>query len=104
MRISQIKQELDERGVTYRGLLEKSEFVDLLIDARERGITASPTASAGVGGGNAEATRSGEDGAEKRTDGFDPSYKDVEVSERANEQASNANYLNHFLSRPFVGA
>lgn len=82
MRISQIKQELEERGVTYRGLLEKSEFVDLLIDARESGITAPTTASAGVGGGNAEVTGSGGDDAEKRTDGFDPSYKDVEVSKQ----------------------
>lgn len=82
MRISQIKQELDERGVTYRGLLEKSEFVNLLIDARERGITAPPMASAGVGGGNAEATGSGDGDAEKRTDEFDPSYKEVEVSKQ----------------------
>ncbi|CAN0459823.1 unnamed protein product, partial [Laminaria digitata] len=54
MRVSLIKKELDERGVVYRGLLEKSEFVELLVDARARGITAPPADGGGDGGGGAE--------------------------------------------------
>lgn len=76
MRISAIKQELDERGVGYRGLLEKSEFVDLLVDARAKGITAPPPPASGGDGG---ASASGEGGAGPKKDGFDPSYKEVEV-------------------------
>ncbi|CAN0344020.1 unnamed protein product, partial [Ectocarpus sp. 13 AM-2016] len=47
MRVSAMKKELDERGVGYRGLFEKSEFVDLLVDARAKGITAPPPSSSG---------------------------------------------------------
>lgn len=78
MRISAIKQELDERGVGYRGLLEKSEFVDLLVDARAKGITAPPP-PAGDDGGDGAGAAAGEGGAGPKTDGFDPSYKEVEV-------------------------
>lgn len=77
MRISAIKQELDERGVGYRELLEKSEFVDLLVDARAKGITAPPPASGGDG--DASASASAEGGAGPNKDEFDPSYKEVEV-------------------------
>lgn len=78
MRVSQIKKELDERGVSYQGLFEKSEFVDLLLDARVRGITAP----AGTGDtGDENQSRDGVPGAAGSSDnGFDPVYKDVEVS------------------------
>lgn len=78
MRVSAIKKELDERGVGYRGLFEKSVFVELLVDARAKGITAPPP-GADVAGGDAagEGDGSGEKTGEK--DGFDPSYKEVEV-------------------------
>lgn len=85
MRISLIKKELNERGVGYVGLLEKSEFVDLLVDARARGITAPSGGGDGGstgGDGGREDDQSGasagsvKDGA---GNGFDPSYKEVEV-------------------------
>ncbi|CBJ33826.1 hypothetical protein Esi_0630_0002 [Ectocarpus siliculosus] len=53
MLVSAIKEELDERGVRYRGLFEKSEFVDLLVDARAKGITAPPPSSSGDTDGGA---------------------------------------------------
>ncbi|GAB5359097.1 hypothetical protein AAMO2058_000515200 [Amorphochlora amoebiformis] len=34
MKIKEIKAELDERGVDYKGLLEKSEYVNLLVQAK----------------------------------------------------------------------
>lgn len=77
MRMSQIKNELDERGVSYRGLLEKSEFVDLLVDARARGVTAPPPSSGD--GRVSDADDSGAQDNEPRKGGYDPSYKDVEV-------------------------
>ena len=101
MRTSQIKQELDERGVPYRGLLEKSEFVDALVDARARGITA--TASGDDGGG--KATAADEDGAEdaagaeKDNDGFDSSYKDVEASKRVTAKSRPATAFGRVLRR-----
>lgn len=72
-----MKKELDERGVSYRGLLEKAEFVDLLVDARVRGITA-PT---GGGEGGADGGDSTDAGPKKGE--YDPSYKDVKVRERS---------------------
>lgn len=76
MRVSAIKKELDERGVGYRGLFEKSEFVELLVDARAKGITAPPPSSSGDtdGGGT-----SGEGASGQAQDTADPTYKDVEV-------------------------
>lgn len=98
MRVSMMKKELDERGVGYRGLLEKSEFIELLVDARARGITA-PSASAtddgsggggdGRGGREEGGGRGGEEGSASASsdsntrgqeDGFDPTYKEVEAS------------------------
>lgn len=83
MRISAIKKELDQRGVGYRGLLEKSEFVDLLVDARAKGTTAPPSAGGDDGGGEeggaAAAGAPGGGGAGAKKDEFDPSYKEVEV-------------------------
>lgn len=82
MRVSAIKKELDERGVGYIGLFEKSEFVELLLDARAKGITAPPPGTDSNVGGDAagEGASSGEKTGGK--DGFDPSYKEVEVCQQ----------------------
>lgn len=97
MKISAIKKELDERGVSYRGLFEKYEFVELLVDARVRAITAPP---AGVSngdsyrssGGGGDDGNSGTDSSSSDTD-VDPSYKDVEVSERGKRGVQKYLYL-----------
>jgi hypothetical protein len=39
MKIKEIKAELEERGVEWRDLLEKNEFVQRLVEARVKGIT-----------------------------------------------------------------
>ncbi|CAN0049786.1 unnamed protein product, partial [Discosporangium mesarthrocarpum] len=72
MRVSEIRKELDERGVSYTGLFEKSEYVSLLADARAKGITRGPgsRASGGVGGSKVKGGGKGE---------YDPSYRDLKV-------------------------
>lgn len=77
MRISAIKKELDERGVGYRGLFEKTEFVELLVDARAKGITAAPLPAPADADGDAGGAEGA--GASKDKEAFDPSYKEVEV-------------------------
>ena len=81
MRVSMMKKELDERGVDYRGLLEKSEFVDLLVDARARGITAPSATSGddGADGGEEKEGAGAPSGSKEDENGFDPSYKEVKV-------------------------
>lgn len=101
MRISAIKKELDERGVGYRGLFEKTEFVDLLIDARAKGITAPPPADADAdtdeGGRGTEGT-----GANTNKDAFDPSYKEVEVCVPHVRGADNGREAVLFCCQPVV--
>lgn len=84
MRVSAIKKELDERGVGYRGLFEKSEFVDLLVDARANGITAPPPSSSGDTDGGAG---SGGGASAQAQDKADAAYKDVEVRRRLGRDA-----------------
>ncbi|CBJ33874.1 hypothetical protein Esi_0665_0002 [Ectocarpus siliculosus] len=79
MRVSAIKEELDERGVGYRGLFDKSEFVDLLVDARAEGITAPPLSSSGDTDGGAG---SGGGASAQAQDKADAAYKDVEGVQR----------------------
>ncbi|CAN0101964.1 unnamed protein product, partial [Ectocarpus sp. 6 AP-2014] len=75
MRVSAIKKELDERGVRCRGLFEKSEFVDLLVDARAKGITAPPPSSSGDTDGGAA---SGGGASAQAQDKAGAANKDVE--------------------------
>jgi len=42
MKIMEIKAELEERGVEWRDLLEKNEFMQRLAEARVKGITKPP--------------------------------------------------------------
>lgn len=79
--MSAIKKELDELGVNYAGLLEKSEFVDLLVDARVRGDTASTTRSSGSGSDTSSGGGGGGGSGTTNSD-FDPSYKNVEVGRK----------------------
>eukprot|EP00468_Gymnochlora_sp_CCMP2014_P007322 CAMPEP_0167756562 /NCGR_PEP_ID=MMETSP0110_2-20121227/9454_1 /TAXON_ID=629695 /ORGANISM="Gymnochlora sp., Strain CCMP2014" /LENGTH=406 /DNA_ID=CAMNT_0007642685 /DNA_START=107 /DNA_END=1327 /DNA_ORIENTATION=- len=54
MKIKEIKAELDERGVSYIGLLERPEYVDLLVTARVENINNQGASSSSGSAGNAE--------------------------------------------------
>lgn len=80
MRISLIKKELDEREIGYQGLFEKSEFVDLLVDARARGITTPAGGSDDSEQNTASATPS--ESENDKDSKFDSSYKDLQARSR----------------------
>ncbi|CAM9285683.1 unnamed protein product [Phaeothamnion confervicola] len=75
MSVRDIKGELDTRGVSYRGLFEKGEVVELLLDAR--------AAAAAAGTGDEQGSAAGPSGAAEEA--YDSSFRDVE-GENAEER------------------
>ncbi|CAM9431805.1 unnamed protein product, partial [Choristocarpus tenellus] len=74
MRLSDIREELTERGVDYSGLLDSYEYRNALVDARARGVTASASGST--------TSASGPEASEGRRKGgsdYDPSYRELET-------------------------